>query len=117
MSKTTTARGKIFSSWIDFCLAVGRDPSLRDVPDAEDKIAYLLVFGFRYRSQGRGTSKKPVRAGTVEDALLAVGQGITHLVLVYNSKDPVHGSFIEIMRTLRAPLARFVQHTPAVVRG
>jgi len=79
VSKTTTARGKIFSSWIDFCLAVSRDPSLRDVPDAEDKIAYLLVFGFRYRSQGRGTSKKPVRAGMVEDALLAVGQGITHL--------------------------------------
>ena len=79
VAKTNTSRDRTFASWIEFCAAAGCSPLLRDIRNQDDKISYLLVFGYRYRTHGRNSGKKPVRAGTVEDALLAVGKGITHL--------------------------------------
>ena len=76
-AKTAKASNKVFSLWETFCLGHGQHPSLRDVPDQETKLGYLLVFGIRYRQTGQ--TGQPVRAGSVDRALLAVGQGITHL--------------------------------------
>ena len=75
--KTTTARNKIFGIWTSFCHDHQIQPSLSDVHDSELRICYILVFSLRYRREGqKGHS---VTAGTVADALLAVGSGITNL--------------------------------------
>ena len=75
--KTDKARDKIFGMWTNFCRELSVDPSLSDVPGHETKIAYLLVFGLRYRRVGQ--KSKSVRSSTVKDALLAVGSGIANL--------------------------------------
>jgi len=114
VKKTSSARSKIFGNWCRFCLSLGKLPSLRDVPRHEDKISYLLVFGIRYRRHGRGASKKPVRAGTVEDALLAVGKGIADLgepdprkVVPGSSQNhPILAAFLKRLRDQDSPANR-----------
>ena len=76
--KTRQARDRLFANWCDFCASLSVNPSLDDVPDPEAKLSYLLVYGIRIR-QRAGSSGKPIRAGTVEDTLLAVGKGIADL--------------------------------------
>ena len=76
-TKTSRARASTFGFWCDFCKELSIDPSLGDVPDDERRLAYLLVFGLRYRRYGR--TKNPVRADTVATALGAVAKGITDL--------------------------------------
>jgi hypothetical protein len=40
-----------------------------------DPVPFLQVFATRYRSGEIAPSSRPIRAGTVDDALRAVGQG------------------------------------------
>ena len=68
---------KIFGHWTKFCLDLGHEPSLSDVPGREARLCYILAFAHRFRRQGQ--TGVPVRAGTVEAALTAVGQGISNL--------------------------------------
>jgi hypothetical protein len=75
--KTDAGRNKIFGLWTSFCHSVGVNPSLEDVVGKETKIAYLLVFGLRYRKEGQ--KNKSVRADTVTDAVLAEGKGKSDL--------------------------------------
>jgi len=79
ITKTRSARLAIFQQWTAFCTELGRDPSLCSVPVPEDRLCYLLVFGHRYRQRTSRATGNPVRSSTVEDVLLAVGQGITQL--------------------------------------
>lgn len=78
VAKSRTARLSIFGHWTAFCAEYGREPSLGDLPDQETRLCYLLVFALRVRRRS-GKTGKPVRAGTVEAALLAVGSGIAAL--------------------------------------
>ena len=75
--KTTDARNRIFGIWTSFCIEHHVEASLANVPDAEQRLCYLLVFSMRYRSEGQ--KGKSVSANTVTDALLAVGSGIANL--------------------------------------
>ena len=75
--KTNKAKQKIFDLWTDFARSLGQDPSLRTVSGQEPRLAYLLVFGLRYRRKGQ--TDNPVRADTVASALQAVGEGISRL--------------------------------------
>jgi hypothetical protein len=76
-SKTEDGRSKIFGKWTAFCHSIGKCSDLSDVPGREHKLAYLIVFGMRYRNEGQ--KDKSVTSGTVKDALLAVGQGISNM--------------------------------------
>jgi hypothetical protein len=77
--KTRQSRASVFALWTTFCHDHGQQPSLCDVPLPETRLSYLLVFGLRIRRRLSSQTGKSVRSGTVEDALLAVGQGITAL--------------------------------------
>ncbi len=68
----------MWNLWVAFCEDHGDRPSLSNLVDSEARLTRLLVFGLRYR-QRPGAGGKPVRAGTVDKALLAVGQGISDL--------------------------------------
>ena len=74
--KTVGARQRIFDVWRTYCTGLGIEPSLAR-HDAETRLCHLLAFGMRYRPQGQ--TGRPVKADSVENALLAVGEGITHL--------------------------------------
>ena len=58
---------------------------MREIPDAETRLSYLLVYAIRYRRAGR--TGQPVRAATVEKAMLAVAKGITDLDVPDPRKD------------------------------
>jgi hypothetical protein len=74
-TKRRNASNKIFGVWTDFCAGEGKPSTLHTLL-SEDILCYLLVFGLRYRKGGqKGT--KPVRAGTVRDAITAVAKGFT----------------------------------------
>ena len=77
--KTHAAQDSVFQDWSALCHAHGCAPSLSNVPLQETKLAYLLVYALRQRRQASAQTGKPVQAGTVEDALLAMGQGIAAL--------------------------------------
>jgi hypothetical protein len=75
-TKRRKATSKLFGVWSDFCISHGNSCTL-DHLLAEEKLTYLLVFALRYRQ--RGQKGRLVRAGTVRDALSAVGKGFTDL--------------------------------------
>ena len=76
-AKSRKAGSSTFTAWAEFCQQEGRDATLVDLPGVENKLLYLMVFGLRYRQQGR--TGDPVRADTVAKALRAVGQGIANM--------------------------------------
>ena len=82
VKKTRRSAASAFGRWAAFCEELGHDATLSDIPDGEDKLCYLLVFGMRYRSQGARASGRPVKSGSVDKALLAVGKGFTDLGLL-----------------------------------
>ena len=85
-SKTTTDRQRIFALWEAFCASLHVSCTLREVDGTEAKLCYLLVFAHRYRGHGR--RGQPVGAGGVQQALLAVGEGFTHLGEPDPRRDP-----------------------------
>ena len=54
-------------------------PSVTSLTGKTRSATSWSLLGYRYHEKGRNTGKSSVQAGTVEDALLAVGQGISHL--------------------------------------
>ena len=75
--KTDAGRDKIFGLWTSFCQSVTVRPDLSDMQGQETKLTYIMVFGLRYQREGQ--KNKSVTAGTVTDAILAVGKGIDDL--------------------------------------
>lgn len=126
-SKSTGSRyrrdqSNTFGMWVKFCAELGVPPSLSTVPTQEDKLSYLLVFGYRYRRQG--TRNIPVRADTVDKALLAVGQGIADLGQLDPRKGlhsdkfhPVYASFLKAMRDEDDPAERAYPVNVAILRN
>jgi hypothetical protein len=112
--KTRDARARIFTDWTIFCTQHNTHPSLRDVANAETKLSYLLVYALRRRNAASHRSSLPVRAGTVEDALMAVGQGITALgepdprkeVPGAQRNHPLLASFLKALRDADCPATR-----------
>ena len=68
---TAKAKVRYWRVWTEFCAAVGVDPYLFGT---SDKISYLQVFLHRYRDGRIAPSGRPVKVGTVSNALTAVGQ-------------------------------------------
>jgi hypothetical protein len=75
-TKRQNASDKIFGVWTDFWAGEGKPSTLHTLLP-EDILCYLLVFGLRYRKGGQ--KGKPVRSGTVCDAITAVAKGFTDL--------------------------------------
>ena len=121
--RTVADQNRIFGRWTRFCAAHGVAESLCNVPDSDEKICYLLVFGMRLRRRGR--RGEPVRAGTVEDALLAVGTGISHLgfsdprkpVSGSSSNHPLLQAFLKAMRDEDDPASRVYPANLTIIRA
>lgn len=120
--KTEDARNSTFALWTTFCQSLGVNPSLEDVYGGENKLAYILVFGLRYR-QG-GAQGQPVKADTVASALLAVGTGISRLGQpdprkeVPGSKQhhPLLTSFLKSLRNKDDPAKRSYPANITIIR-
>ncbi len=76
-STTAASRASTFRIWQDFAQEHGLPPYLEGL---RDPLGPLKVFAVRYRTGRLSRSGKPVRAGTVSDALLAVGEEIRRMV-------------------------------------
>lgn len=120
--KTARSRDATFSFWAQFCESLSVNPCLRDVPDPETKLCYLLVFAIRYRTTGR--TGKPVRANTVQDALVAVGKGISNLGqpdprFAPNSTNqhPILAGFLKRLRSQDDPATRAYPASLTIIRG
>ena len=110
-----------FGYWRSFCETISVDSSLRAVSNPEARLGYLLVYGIRYRSQGR--KNHPVRADMVDKALLAVAQGITNLGGADPRKDPftgkyypVHSAFLKALRDDDDPPSRAYPVNTTILR-
>ena len=122
-AKHQRAQHTIFQRWKDFCSSHHVSPSLSDVLDAKTKLSYLLVFGYRYRQTGQRNQR--VRADQVEAALLAVGQGISHLGQPDPRKEvpgsernhPLLASFYKAMRDEDDPASRVYPVNITILRG
>jgi len=90
--KTRAARSRIFDDWTHFCSEHHQAADLRGIPDSETRLCYLLVYALRRRRRTNPQTGIPIRAGTVEDALLAVGEGITLMGCQDPRKDPFNTS-------------------------
>lgn len=120
--KTVQARNNIFGEWSRFCASLRIPPDLRTVTDPETKLCHLLVFGLRYRTSGK--TGHPVRAGSVEDALLAVGKGISDLGCPDPRKEapgsqrnhPLLSSFLKAMRDEDDPASRSYPANITIIR-
>ena len=86
---------------------------MREIPTREERLCYLLVFGQRIRQQA-GRSGKPIRAGSVEDSLLAVGEALQHMGVPDPRKeapgnprnDPLCASYLAALRNEDDPASR-----------
>ena len=65
MAKQSTATNEHWGHWLEFCAAHSMDP----YNTSTDFVPYLQVFGRRIRDGYLTTSRKPVRSGSVSDAL------------------------------------------------
>jgi len=120
--KTARSWDAIFSFWAQFCMPLGVSPCLRDVPDPETKLCYLLVFAIRYQATGR--TGKSVQANTVQDALVAVGQGISNLgqpdpcfAPHGTNQHPVLAGFLKRLRSQDDPATRAYPASLTIIRG
>ena len=71
--KSRKANASYFGKWRVFCQKFKQEPHLPGVAGRENKLCWMLVFAYRYRSINS------VRAGSVQKALAAVGQGLADL--------------------------------------
>ena len=120
--KTRKSKAKIVNLWYEYCKEVHQSLALRDITDPEARLSHLLAFGLRYRRGGQ--TGKPVRAGTVKKALLAVGQGITHLGLsdprkLSGSSDfhPLLVSFFKTLEDEDGPATRAYPANITILQG
>lgn len=63
-----------WTCWSSYCHSVGLHPLL---PNCADPIQVLAVFAIRYQSGLIAPSGRPVRSGTVDEALRSVGQAFS----------------------------------------
>ena len=97
-------------------------PSLSTIPE-EERLGYLLVFGIRYRKFG--ATNNPVRADTVDKALLAVGEGISDLDVPDPPKKSEHSDqlhplladFLSAMRREDDPQTRAYPVNVTILRS
>jgi hypothetical protein len=73
------------------------DPFLFDLANP---VPILQVFATRYRSGEIAPRGQPVRAGTVDDALHAVGQGFAHMGARYICKTATGNIDFRIQRQI-----------------
>jgi hypothetical protein len=99
VSSRATAADNHWTRWTNFCIANQLDPLLCNVADP---IPFLQIWGARYRDGRAAPSGQPVRAGTVEDALRAVGQTFASLGAKDIRKDSVGNIDFRIQRQLRS---------------
>ncbi len=78
---TARAADLHWDRWCTFCEDTNIDPWLYEI---YDPVPLLQVYGQRYRDGRVAPRGKPVRAGTVSDALRAIGQAFTSV----GAKDP-----------------------------
>ena len=111
-----------FGHWVEFCRELNQAPSLSDVPSQEDRLAYLLVFGYRYRQRGR--TNRPVRADQVDKALLAVGKGLVNLdqpdprLQAHSTKlHPLLSDFLRALRNEDDPQTRAYPANITILRA
>ena len=113
----------MFGHWTAFCEEHDHPPDLADIPDRNDKLCYLLVFGLRYRQPD--PSKNIVRSDTVAKALKAVGQGIANLggcdprkaTLGAVRNDPILAAFLKRLRDEDDPSTRAYPANLTILRG
>ena len=110
-----------FGRWIAFCQTVGVPPSLSHTTSTEARLGYLLVFGLRYRR--KGATNQPVRADTVDKALLSVAEGITNLGGSDPQKSgppgqlhPIYSSFVKSLRNDDDPQTRAYPANVTIIR-
>ena len=113
--KTRRSRAGAFAHWEAYCQELGHDSLLSAVP-RENRLSYLLAYGHKYRQLGKWAPRKtakPVRAGTVDAALIAIGQGFTDLGRQDPRKapgsdtlPPVYRDFIEGLKRNDEPQTR-----------
>ena len=70
VDKRSRAADNHWAHWVEFCEAHAVDPWFAK---GDDPIPYLQVFATRYRDGRIAPRGKPVRSGTVSDALRAIG--------------------------------------------
>lgn len=93
------AADKHWDRWADFCRSIDLDPWLYEV---YDPVPILQIFGARYRDGRLAPSKASVRAGTVDDALRAIGQTFASLGSKDIRKDSLGGIDFRLQRQLRS---------------
>ena len=120
--RTRLARSKIFDTWRDFCDELNCPCTLRHCATQEQALAYLLVFGIRYRRSGQ--TGKSVRSGTVGKALHAVGEGIADLggrdprySEGTTKLDPVLASFLKSLKDDDDPATRAYPVNLTIIRA
>ena len=102
---------------------LGRSPSLAEIRSHEDKLAYILVFALRYRRHGQ--TNRSVRAGSVDKALVAVGQGIADLGELDPRKEsrgskhfhPVYRAFLQRLQDEDDPASRVYPANVTILRS
>jgi hypothetical protein len=99
VSSRATAADNHWTRWTTFCLDNRLDPLLRNVPDP---VPFLQIWGARYRDGRAAPSGQPVRSGTVEDAMRAVGQTFASMGSKDIRKDNVGNIDFRIQRQLRS---------------
>ena len=85
--------------WTTFCSSIKVDPWLYEIADP---IPLLQIFGARYRDGRIAPSGNPVRAGTVDDALRAIGQAFASVGTHDVRKNQVGGIDFRLQRQLRS---------------
>ena len=67
--------------WDEFCDDIGIDPNFHAITDP---VPYLQIYGARYRDGRIAPRRKPVKSGTVSDAILSISETFTRM----GAKDP-----------------------------
>ena len=92
---TARAADKHWERWCDFCEETSVDPWLYEI---DDPVPILQVYGARYRDGRVAPRCKPVRAGTVSDALRAIGQAFASVGTKDPRKDSLGGIDFRLQR-------------------
>jgi hypothetical protein len=93
------ASDRHWENWATFCLEHTFDPYLRGI---RDPVPILQVWATRYRDGRLAPGGKPVRSGTVEDALRSVGQAFARLGAHDIRKDATGALDFRLHHQLRA---------------
>jgi hypothetical protein len=99
VSKRAAAADAHWGRWVAFCKSLDLDPWLHEI---QDPVPIIQVFGQRYRDGRIAPRKHAVKAGTVEDAIRAVGQTFARVGSTDIRKDANGEIDFRIRRQLRS---------------